>query len=233
MNKQIAALAAALILAAPLAANAQDVPSYAASDTDQQIHGRIANFDGGYNLQVRDANGYIDNVELHDGTIINPTGLSLAPGMVVSIDGFNSGSFFDANEIDTPYSIDAGVPFYEGHAWDYYGPSISLDFFFGSGGWWHGGNDGRGYAYNSGVRVDNYARVENNVRVDNDVRVQNNPRFNDNNVHPITPRQTTNVQNTRSGFAPRAAAPVARFSGNDSPSGGNRASGGGGNHERR
>jgi hypothetical protein len=220
MNKQLAALAAALILAAPLAASAQDVPSYAASDTDQQIHGRIANFDGGYNLQVRDANGYVDNVQLHDGTIINPTGLTLAPGMVVSIDGFNSGSFFDANEIDTPYTIDEGVPFYEGHAWDYYGPAISLDFFFGSNGWWHGGGYARGYAY---------APV---VRVVNNVRVASNPRVFDNNVRVET-RQNVNVQNQRTGFAARAAAPVARSSGGDRPSGGNRSSGGGGSHERR
>ena len=66
-------------------------------------------------------------MQLHDGTIINPTGLTLAPGMIVGIDGFNSGRVFDANEIDTPYNVDAGVPIYAGHPWTYYGSGISLD----------------------------------------------------------------------------------------------------------
>jgi len=164
MKNPLAALAAALILAAPLAATAQDAPSYASQgpSDDQQIRGRIANFDGGYNLQVRDDKGYLDNVVLHQGTIINPTGLTLAPGMVVSILGFNQGPTFAANEIDTPYTYYGGVPYYGGHPWDYYGPSISLGFFFGSPGWWHGGAfGGYGYRYAGGVRVYNHVVVRN------------------------------------------------------------------------
>jgi hypothetical protein len=167
MKTPLAALAAALILAAPLAANAQDVPSYASQgpSDDQQIRGRIANFDGGYNLQVRDDKGYIDNVVLHPGTIINPTGLELAPGMVVSILGFNQGPTFAANEIDTPYTYYGGVPYYGGHPWNYYGPSISLGFFFGNTGWWHGGAfGGYGYRYAGGVRVYNHVVVRNVYR---------------------------------------------------------------------
>lgn len=143
MNKQLLAAAAALILAAPLAVSAQDLPSYAAVQDDQQIHGRITAFDGAYNLQVRDDNGYVDNVELHDGTIINPTGLTLAPGMIVSIVGDSAGQAFDANEIDTPYVFENAVPYYGGHPWNYYGPSISLGFFFGNAGWWHGSRETR------------------------------------------------------------------------------------------
>src|ERR1700722_16099134 len=92
MVRFILAAVAALTLAAPIAAQAQDVPTYAQSSNggDGNIHGRIVDFDGGYNLTVRDDRGFLDNVELHDGTIINPTGLSLAPGMVVSILGYNS-----------------------------------------------------------------------------------------------------------------------------------------------
>jgi opacity protein-like surface antigen len=138
MNKQLLAAAAALVLAAPVAAQAQEVPSYAMVQSDQQIQGRITAFDGSYNLQVRDDNGYVDNVELHDGTIINPTGLTLAPGMVVSILGDNAGNAFDANEIDTPYNVENDVAYYSGHPWNYYGPSVSLSFFFGNTGWWHG-----------------------------------------------------------------------------------------------
>jgi hypothetical protein len=142
MRKAITALLAALIIAAPLAAQAQMAPSY--SDTDggggeAQIHGRVLSFDGGYNLQVRDEKGYVDNIQLHQGTIINPTGLTLASGMVVSVMGYNAGSFFAANQIDTPYTFDSGYAYYGGHPWNYYGPGVSLGFFFGNVGWWHGG----------------------------------------------------------------------------------------------
>jgi hypothetical protein len=157
MIKQLLAAAAALVLAAPLAASAQEVPSYAEVQGDQQIHGRITAFDGAYNLQVRDDNGYVDNVELHDGTIINPTGLTLAPGMIVSILGDGAGAAFDANEIDTPYVFESAVPYYGGHPWNYYGPSISLGFFFGNTGWWHGSRETRvvvnDYTTNEPARV--------------------------------------------------------------------------------
>lgn len=162
MTKFIAALAAAILMAAPLAASAQDYgppPSYSgggpADNGDGNIHGRILNFDGGYSLQVRDEQGYVDNVQLHQGTIINPTGLTLAPGMVVSILGYNAGPFFAANEIDTPYTFYAGAPYYQGHPWNYYGPTVSLGFFFGSPGWWHGAYFGGGYHYVGGARYYN------------------------------------------------------------------------------
>jgi hypothetical protein len=162
MTRLIAAIIAALFLAAPLAANAQIAPSYAAGpaqDGDANIHGRILTFDGAYSLQVRDEKGYVDNVQLHQGTIINPTGLTLAPGMVVSIMGYNAGSVFAANEIDTPYTFYYGAPYYAGHPWNYYGPGISLGFFFGNPGWWHGGGFGGGYRFVGGARVYNNVRV--------------------------------------------------------------------------
>jgi hypothetical protein len=144
MVKFFLAAIAALSLAAPLAAQAQDAPSYAqpadpsyANGGDESIHGRVINFDGGYNLAVRDDRGFIDNVQLHDGTIINPTGLTLASGMVVSILGYNAGSFFAANEIDTPYTLENDIPWYAGQPWYSYGSTYSLDFFFGNPGWWH------------------------------------------------------------------------------------------------
>jgi hypothetical protein len=158
----LAALGAAnFALILPLAASAQNgppppsyaqpgMPSYATQD--QQIHGRIASFDGGYNLQVRDDKGYLDNVRLHQGTVINPTGLTLAPGMVVSVNGYSQGSFFSANEIDTPYTLYGPVPYYAGHPWFYYGAGVSLGFFFGSNGWWHGGYYGRPTYWNRGYR---------------------------------------------------------------------------------
>ncbi|HTV74766.1 MAG TPA: hypothetical protein VME66_13805 [Candidatus Acidoferrales bacterium] len=143
MVRYLLAAVAAFSLASPLAAQAQDMPSYAqeqgqsSASADENIHGRVVDFDGGYNLTVSDDRGFTDMVELHPGTIINPTGLELAPGMVVSILGYNAGSYFAANEIDTPYTLENDVAWYDGEPWYYYGPAFSLDFFFGNRGWWH------------------------------------------------------------------------------------------------
>jgi hypothetical protein len=136
----IFAAVAALGLFTPLAAHAQDAPSYATQD--QGLHGRVIGFDGGYQLTVRDDRGYVDHVRLHQGTVINPTGLTLAPGMVVSVNGYNAGRYFNANEIDTPYVFYGAVPYYGGYPYWHYGPSVSLGFFFGSGSGWH---DHRGW----------------------------------------------------------------------------------------
>ena len=161
MYKLIVGVLAGICLMFPYGAQAQSVPSYATQQTSayQNIHGRIASFYGGYNLTVRDERGYIDNVRMHPGTIINPPGLTLAPGMVVSVLGYNAGSYFSANEIDTPYLFYGGVPYYVGHPWDYYGPSISLGFFFGNRGWWHARYFGGGFHYDGGVRVYDHVRM--------------------------------------------------------------------------
>jgi len=170
MNKQFLAAFAALAFFAPVVAAAQQAPSYAqpaavAMSDDQQIQGRISSFDGAYSLTVADDRGFSDNIQLHDGTIINPTGLTLAPGMVVSILGYNAGGYFAANEVDTPYTYSAGVPYYAGHPWNYYGPTISLGFFFGNTGWWHGSYFAPGsYHYAGNVRVYDNVRVNNVYR---------------------------------------------------------------------
>ncbi len=160
-----ALLLGAPLAAAPIAAFAQDVPSYAQTEDqapgDQQLRGRVTNFDGGYNLTVRDERGYIDNVALHPGTIINPTGLTLAPGMTVSILGYNEGDAFAANEIDTPYDYSSGVPYYSGHPWNYYGSGFSLAFFFGNPGWWHGNDFHGDYRYYGGARYYNDVHIRN------------------------------------------------------------------------
>ena len=107
---------AAPTLAAPIAAQAQDVPSYASgaqpADGEENIHGRVASFDGAYTMTVRDERGFIDNIQLHQGTIINPTGITLQPGMSVTIYGVNRGSLLAANEIDTPYRQYGAIPYY-------------------------------------------------------------------------------------------------------------------------
>jgi hypothetical protein len=100
----IAFAAAVLPLAAPAqetGATAGAAPSYA--HADESVRGHVTSFDGAYALQVRDDRGFIDNVQLHPGTIINPTGIRLVPGMPVTIYGATRGNVFAANEIDTPY----------------------------------------------------------------------------------------------------------------------------------
>jgi hypothetical protein len=158
-NMYVAAALVALAAVFPIRALAQPVPSYAdgastTADGEENIHGRIVNFNGAYNMQVRDNRGYVDNVELHQGTIINPTGITLQPGMVVSVLGYNAGSYLAANEIDTPYTFYSGIPYWEGHPWNYYGPTYGLNLYFGNHlGWWHGSELRTGYHYNGGVRV--------------------------------------------------------------------------------
>jgi hypothetical protein len=156
MQIRILAALAALIALAPLGAAAQtavpDTPTYAApppsyGSTDEVIHGRVSSFDGAYSLQVRDDRGYIDNVQLRQGTVINPTGLRLASGMQVTIHGVNRGSAFAANEIDTPYESYGAYPVYPYGPYPYYGYygypysnfSLGLRFGGGFGGGFHGG----------------------------------------------------------------------------------------------
>ena len=166
MVSQIRFLAAlsALVAVAPLGAVAQtaapETPTYAApppsySSTDEVIHGRVASFDGAYSLQVNDERGFIDNVQLRQGTVINPTGIRVAPGMQVTIHGVNRGSVFAANVIDTPYqsygASYGAVPVYPYGPYTYpvypypvygYGypyPAFSLGIGFGFRGGFRGG----------------------------------------------------------------------------------------------
>jgi hypothetical protein len=116
--------------APPMGAQPATPPSYSAPAPGETISGHITAVTGKYTLQLRDNRGFIDNVVLHQGTIINPRGLTLAPGMQVSINGSNAGSAFQANQIDAPYTV-ALVPGY-GYAAPFYG---SLGIGFGGWGW--------------------------------------------------------------------------------------------------
>jgi len=119
-------------------------PSYAR--TDETIHGTVTSYDGSSSLQIHDDRGYIDNVQLHLGTVINPTGIRLTPGMDVTIHGVNAGPTFAASEIDTPYSPYGPIPIYPDGPYAYpypvyaypypvyaypYGPAFSLGIHFG------------------------------------------------------------------------------------------------------
>jgi hypothetical protein len=107
----VAAVGVAGFTLSAAAAGAQParMPSYASGE--EIIRGRIASIDGKYQLQVRDERGFLDRVTLHDGTVINPTGLRLSPGQSVTIMGHNTGKSFAANEVDTPYA-NYGIPAY-------------------------------------------------------------------------------------------------------------------------
>ena len=136
-TKQLLGAAIAAALISPAVASAQDV-SYAGGN--EQVQGTIAAIDGTWNIEVNDSNGYTDDVALHQGTIINPTGLTLEPGMNVTIDGYADGNDFDAMEIDTPYQYQGPAPtavYYGAGAWypgyaEGWGPSFSLVFDIGS-----------------------------------------------------------------------------------------------------
>ena len=94
----------ALIVAAlafPLAARA-DTSTHAAPSGERTIHGMITSINGKYGFTVRDDSVGIEGVTMHRGTIIDPTGLQLKPGMQVTIAGHADGGTFDADEIDAP-----------------------------------------------------------------------------------------------------------------------------------
>jgi hypothetical protein len=138
----LAALIALATAALPVSAPAQDrgaapgasTPSYAR--TDESVRGRIVSFDGGYNLEVNDERGFVDYVRLHPGTVINPTGIRLVPGMSLTVYGETRGNTFSANEIDTPYQPLAAYPVYPApypYAYPYPYPVYAYPFSVGIG----------------------------------------------------------------------------------------------------
>jgi hypothetical protein len=125
---------------------AQELPTYArpVANTNapaEIIHGRIASVNGAFRIVIADDRGFNDDVALGHGTIIYPTGLTLAPGMIVTIHGYNAGNSFAAQEIDTDYQYTGPAPqavyygpdyWYPGFAYGY-GPAFSLGFLGGFG----------------------------------------------------------------------------------------------------
>jgi hypothetical protein len=130
------------------------------------IHGRISSVPGKYDLYVRDDRGYVDHVVLHDGTVINPTGLTLAVGETVTIMGGNQGRVFRADEVDTPYSDDMQSNDYDGAQDGYQGYPVGYPDGYGNpyaygydysgygglyfgGGYYGGGYSGRYFGHGS------------------------------------------------------------------------------------
>jgi len=91
----ISALGAMLTIAlgSPFAASAQPFPN-------ETIQGTVKQFDGGEHLYVDDVRGFTDDVALGEQTAVRPAGTQLAPGMSVTIHGYNAGHWFDATTID-------------------------------------------------------------------------------------------------------------------------------------
>lgn len=123
------------------------IPSYAVK-SGETIRGTIANFNGAYTMYVRDVKGYVDNVTLHQGTVINPTGIRLQTGFPVSIIGHAAGTTFVADEIDTPvrYTTYRYYPYYGlgygAYPYPYpyaYTPYFGIGFSYGWGWGWGGG----------------------------------------------------------------------------------------------
>lgn len=170
--KLAAALCAAASIALPSLAGAQTYPSYSTA-SQQSIKGSITGFNGSYTVYLQDDKGYGDNVQMHDGTVINPTGIKLQEGMRVTIYGYANGPAFSAYRIDVAapaYYGDSGYGYggagygsygyggygygYGGYGYPYYGYpgwGIGIGFGFGwpywGGGYWPGYYGGYGYRY--------------------------------------------------------------------------------------
>jgi hypothetical protein len=149
------------------------LPSYATAPVGEEtIHGRVASVVDKYKLTVDDERGFVDDVTLHDGTVINPTGVTLEPGQPVTIVGHADGRTFAANEIDVPPGDTADYGYDDGYAAPYpyppaypywygpwgYDPGIAFGFYgggYGYGHWhggrpWHGGGYGPGHGHGTG-----------------------------------------------------------------------------------
>jgi hypothetical protein len=152
----VASLSAAAFVALPLVASAQQPygdqpPPYGQQQqqtysvppppygNQNAIKGTISGFDGQWIVYMHDEKGYTDHVTLHQGTIINPTGIKLIEGMRVTIYGYAQGSTFEANRVDVAYS-----PYSP-----YYGANGEPAYGYGDNGYGYGGGYGGGYGYGS------------------------------------------------------------------------------------
>ncbi|HTJ24909.1 MAG TPA: hypothetical protein VMA36_01990 [Candidatus Limnocylindria bacterium] len=101
MKRFLGSAALALALGLPAAAYAATSTPAKAPDT-LTLRGVISAIDGKWDVTLHDNNGFVEDVALHRGTIIAPTGLRLTPGMQVSIVGYQNHATFDAERIVGP-----------------------------------------------------------------------------------------------------------------------------------
>ncbi|MBV9718126.1 MAG: hypothetical protein JOZ77_02320 [Candidatus Eremiobacteraeota bacterium] len=158
-TRLIAALGAAACLAFPALASAQQPygdqqpyggqpPPYAQPPptygNQPAIKGTLSGFDGQWTVYMRDDKGYTDHITLHQGTIINPTGIKLLEGMRATVYGYADGPTFQANRVDVAYSPYS--PYYGGDGNPAYGYGDPGYGYGGYGGYGYGGY-GYGYPY--------------------------------------------------------------------------------------
>jgi hypothetical protein len=126
----------------------QQGPSYALPPPTYanrpSIKGTITSFDGQWIVYMHDQKGYTDHITLHQGTIINPTGIKLLEGMKVTIYGQADGSTFQADRVDVAYSPYS--PYYGSDGSPAYGYGYGGYPYYGYGGYGYGGY---GYGYGS------------------------------------------------------------------------------------
>ncbi len=153
VTKSLAALGTALFLAFPALASAQQTygnqPSYAQPPpvaptyaNQTKITGTISGFDGQWVVYMHDDRGYTDHITLHQGTIINPTGIKLLEGMKVTVYGYADGSTFQANAFEVAYSPYSQYYTADGNPAYGYGDSG-----YGDSGYGYGSPYGYGYGY--------------------------------------------------------------------------------------
>ncbi len=88
------ALGSAILAGSAVCAQPYGPPPGPYADTYARPHrlrAFITNFHGGFNMTVRVREQFIP-VNLHQGTIIHPTGLTLHNGMLVRVDGYYNGT---------------------------------------------------------------------------------------------------------------------------------------------
>ena len=161
----VAVLGATIALALPAAAQQSqygEQPTYSQPYSQppappyghqDKITGTVSGFDGQWIVYMHDDRGYTDHISLHQGTIINPTGIKLLEGMKITIYGYANGSTFDANRVDvaySPYSPYYGsngnpVPPNGGYGYGDAGGYGSGGYGYGDGGYGYGGYGGYGY----------------------------------------------------------------------------------------
>jgi hypothetical protein len=131
IKRAAASLGAIVAIGFPAVAPVAAVAQTNASGANERpaVVGRITSIPGKYSLTVRNSRGNVYDVELHQGTIINPTGITLQPGFRVQIYGYRQNGSIVANEIDTPYDYAQ-----QSYAPYYYGPYDSG--FWGGPGWY-------------------------------------------------------------------------------------------------
>jgi hypothetical protein len=123
---------------------AQPPPQAPAYGNQQKITGTISGFDGQWIVYMHDDKGYTDHISLHQGTMINPTGIKLLEGMKVTIYGYADGPTFQANAIDVAYS-----PYSP-----YYGTNGEPAYGYGDYGYGYPGYGyGYGYPYAIGIGI--------------------------------------------------------------------------------